>query len=325
MSVSSNIQVAYPVYEYNNNNAEKARTCVDLYAEKAIALKLNNKSIFTSWKLVTPAGGTADFWVSSYPYNNPEQSSLHNAIYMRYNSDGFYLKLANDFANYNFGLWVTQSTNTGNSNNARVNTIIGIQPCYIDASPINTSDTSSFTSASGFVPLVANYNNYRFITKHPIAGDRSNYYNAFKVYYYSGTNISFISAFGLQRSAIFSYMKNIENPLDVKPFFIFLCPIYASGGSQSYCDICDATTGLQLNDNMYVDVYTNYNRIPYTYTADINKYSVVNDKLILYKFTHKGYYCDNVFTYEGELPYEHFVYDGHEYVHIVRNLVLKLS
>ena len=260
------------------------------------------------------SNGSSSIGIPTFPYN-----STTGSIVSIYSSNGpitYFLKLANDFEDYNLGLYLSQTTNTGNSNRGISETVIGIQPCYIYGTPLVYSD---FSTLSAMVPYT--YDHGCFITKYPIDYNANVLTNAFKVSSYSGNDSAFISAFGLPRTAVFSYMKNITDPTDIKPFFI----IFTIKNMTSYCDIYNATTGVQLSSDMRACIFTDNSRFPDVYTSDFNKYGSIEDKLILYKFTYKGYYCDNLFTYEGQLPYEHFIYEGHEYVHFARNIVAKLS
>lgn len=308
------IQISKPVFD-TDNIIKRYRACLDLYATKAKALTLNNKNIFQqAWRLEMTETSRNVIGISTFPYN-----SSAGSIVSYYSSNSpviYFLKLANDFEDYNFGLFLTQTTNTGNSHWDMTETAIGIQPCYIYGTPLVYTD---FSTLSAMVPYT--YDSGCFITKFAKTYDTDVVVNAFKVLSYSGNDVAFISAFGLPRTAVFSYMKNISDPTDIKPFFI----MFTLKNTDSYCDIYNATTGVQLSSDMKACVFTNNNRFPDVYTSDFNKYSSIEDKLVLYKFTYKGYYCDNLFTYEGQLPYEHFIYDGHEYVHFARNIVAKLS
>jgi hypothetical protein len=308
------IQISKPAFD-TDNISKRCRACIDLYATKAKALTLNNKNIFQqAWKLDLYTNGANNISIPTFPYN-----SSAGSIVARTSADSpvtYFLKLVNDFEDYNFGIYLSQTTNSGDLNRGLTDTVIGIQPCYIYGTPLDYSD---FSTLSAMVPYTYDYT--CFITKYPRDYDANVLMNAFKVFSYSGNDISFISAFGLPRTAVFSYMKNISDPTDIKPFFI----IFSLKNMNSYCDIYNATTGVQLSSDMKACVFTDNNRFPDVYTSDFNRYSSIEDKLVLYKFTYKGYYCDNLFTYEGQLPYEHFIYDGHEYVHFARNIVAKLS
>lgn len=309
---TSNIVVSTPAFT-TDSWEQRAGTCVDLYCNIATALRLNNQAVFQQmWRFVNSG---ADVSVST---SNVYNSSTVT-IYSNSGTVNTYLKLANDFAGFNCGLFVNQTTNTGNSNNQRSSRVVGIMPCALEGQVVDTRE--KFTSLTVMVPTTANY--YRYVTK-----QATGYFEAilelFKVYSYSGSNIAFIAPFGLRRSVIFSYAKSISNPNDIKPIYIVMA---THNGSNDSSDAYDASTGLNIDPNVgYVDIYFDDNRfISKTYTSMINKYSNVHNKLILYKFTHNGYYCDNIFTYEGELPYEHFVYNNEEYVRVAYNLILKLT
>ena len=309
------IQISKPVFD-TDNIIKRYGACLDLYATKAKALTLNNKNIFQqAWRLeMTEPTSRNTIGISTFPYNSSAGSII--SFYSSNSPVTYFLKLANDFEDYNLGLYLSQTTNTGDTYRSLVETDIGIQPCYIYGTPLVYSD---FSTLSAMVPYTYDYN--CFITKFLYDYDANVLMNAFKVFSYSGNDIAFISAFGLSRTAVFSYMKNISDPTDIKPFFI----IFSIKNMTHWCDIYNATTGVQLSSDMKACVFTDNNRFPDVYASDFNRYSSIEDKLVLYKFTYKGYYCDNLFTYEGQLPYEHFIYDGHEYVHFARNIVAKLS
>lgn len=311
---NSSIVVSTPTFT-TDNYVERAGVCVDLFCNTATALRLNNKAVLQQmWRFISP--DSSEIASTNRVYNTTDIT-----VFTRKDTVASYLKLANDFANFNYGLYVNQTTNTGNSNWGRSSTIVGIMPCAMEGPAVDT--VAKFQSTIVMVPTTANY--LRFIIKHPQCPDGgwNNYINLFKVYSYSGSNIAFVAPYGLSRSVIFSYAKNIANANDIKPIYITLA--YHNGNDA--LDAYDASTGLKIDPNLcYIDVYFNDDRfISASYTSAINKYSNVRDKLILYKFTHNGYYCDNIFTYEGELPYEHFIYNNEEYVHVAYNLVLKLT
>ena len=167
---------------------------------------------------------------------------------------------------------------------------------------------------------LANLNAYCAGNAHALIG--SNYNNTglstmtdnMKFFTYSGDNIAYIAFYYLNRCMVFTYAHSMDNPAVKMPVIIASVSSAISENFQN---------GVSEANVVQVAMYNS--RVVDMFTTDIYGQTHNTEKLILYKFAHKGYYFDNVFTYSGTIPSTQFIYDGDEYIKIGLNVLIKLS
>jgi hypothetical protein len=258
-----------------------------------------------SWHYDSPSAWNSyiTFSNSSYfPYNN---AATNSSIYLdRGTNGGFleYIELNNvygEFTGYHFGVILNMFT-TGSKCD------LIVTPGVIEGRPSTVNDAPDVSNVKFYIPGPL----------HNIFGSNNStrHMNSFRIYSYSGTNISFISVGRFDRCMIFARTHKLEDPYTP----------YVGVITSTYNGITDADVNLVEANT--IDVFTDGCRIPTTFTSDIYDNGTFNmTKMILHKFVHNGYVFDNVYTYSGSIPSNHFFYNGDEYIKIAYNMLLKVD
>lgn len=287
-----------PTYDSQVASAQ-AQTTLELFKNAISGLTLNNKLVANhTWELVNDVNTDKFFSAIKYfPYN----TSANNLLKLNRSSwkgKIGHFEFINDFENYDFGLLYDLYASSDTYNKLAV----------LPGKVYNPVDRYADTESLQFYT----------VGLHTIYGTTASYAinNRFVLYTYSGTNISFLSIGNLSRCILFTYGHTMDDPSVMHPTIIISAWSNVSEQWSSTAALREANT---------IDVFVNNRRVPDTFSSNIDDYSYNINKLILYKFTHDGYYFDNVFTYDGVLPSEHFIYDGHEYFRLAFDILVRLD
>lgn len=309
---------------YSGTSYEKTLQCISLYENKLDNLKFKNKYVMhKQWSINN--GSSSRYDIRNHPYND----DWTNYITMYEWDLGGYLgyhTFINDFSGYKFGIILISAAYGYGDTSSTPNIVI--IPGAIETSngdPVSSSSASSASDVPSLQIYTINYD--RFVHKICAGPKQLNVSDLFRVYTYEGQNISLISAYVLGRTMIFTTMRRLDNPSITTNAIIMtgcILDCHNYDGCNSTLESYDCATGIS-DIISYIDVFTDNVRYPNTYFTNIHQMSYNFDKCIMNKFTHNGYYSDNIFTYDGRIPSKHFFYNGEEYINIGFNLVIKLS
>ncbi len=251
------------------------------------------------WEYISSSGETE---VTSW--NWPYSSS--NAILRcpSYTYGGFIgnIKPMNDFASFDVGiLYNNWSSGISISNFCA---FMGIFEGNAPTTKTELENLTAYCAGNAHTLIGSSYSNNGLVTMT----------DNMKFFTYSGDNVAYIAFYYLNRCMVFTYAHSMDNPAVKMP--VIIASVY---------NVINENYQKGVNDANVVQVAMYNSRVVDMFTTDIYGQTYNTEKLILYKFAHKGYYFDNVFTYSGTVPSAHFIYDGDEYIKIGLNMLIKLS
>lgn len=294
--------------------ADKVKACVDF-------MEYNLPKIY--YKHLT--GAYTWFMYKQWRFDNTTSTSpirFNNNTYFPYNA-GYsellicdraslgghmgWMKFVNDFAYLNIGLIYASYDYSGNG--SRTN--ITIMPGYVSKTIYSISD---FNTAKFYIPYSTSYHN----KAHTILGSYNAYASLlddFKLYTYQSNYFSYVGFMNMDRCVVATRAYNIDDPTQEISVIVISC---INDEEDDYRNMMAANT---------IDIIMQESRVPKTYTDTIDNMPQTTsyDKFVMYKFVQDGYYFNNIFTYTGTLPSNHFYYNGSEYIKIACNLLLKFD
>lgn len=305
---SSQISVFYPEYT-SDTVKDKMLATVSLFETRMSLMHFNGGGVISSsikYNMPSTVSGQGQFDASNFPYNNTSDPLI---IIDTYNYGGFigYRSLVNHFSSYHMGLVYNSYCSSWNGSVNNLCVSVG----YVSGAPSVRDSAIDTSSMKIYIPGA---NQCLIGSTHDGYGNLAD--NNFKIYSYNGTDLSFMSLVNIDRCFAVTHARKLDDPTSVADVVI------SSG--VNYTNEALNGTGILHPANVF-NVFMNKSRVPTTYTSDILNYSSTSQKLILYKFVQDGYYFDNVYTYSGVLPSDHFYYNNEEYIRIAFNILFKLS
>lgn len=284
---------------------DKVATIKELFLSllPSLTIKMSDQTtkpvLALDWEYLPSSGDTAiTSW--SWPY------SPSNAI-LRCPSLGYggfigNIKPMNDFTSFDVGILYNSWSNDSSISNFCA--FMGIFEGNAPTTKTELSNLNAYCAGNAHALIGSSYNNNGLNTMT----------DNMKFFTYSGDNIAYIAFYYLNRCMVFTYAHSMDNPAVKMPAIIASVSSTINENFQNGVSEANVVQVAMYNSRV-VDMFTN----------DIYGQTHNTEKLILYKFAHKGYYFDNVFTYSGATPSTHFIYDGDEYIKIGLNMLIKLS
>lgn len=293
----------------------KILDCMRLFDEHLTTLKLNNTLVARKeWELTNTSN--TEYFPRQHPYNS-DWNYYINLPGADHGGKLIYYRFINEFNNYNFGIASTSAAKVSRDSSYTSPTII---PCAIESTPTTPAElTDSIMFTNGY-----NWSSHRLCSgiKSSAGNAYANGITQFKVFTYESENLSFISVYNLNRMMIFTYMTSFDDPSVRKPVMLMVGRTDTRDGwnvLDIYVDdstVSTAPTG--------VDIFFG-SRVAHTYQGNINPFNISLNKIILYKYNFRGFYSDKILSYVGFLPANHFIIDGHEYLKIAFDMLLRLT
>lgn len=212
------------------------------------------------------------------------------------------IKPVNDFSSFDVGIIYNSWCNSNSMSNFCA--FMGIFEGDPPSDNTELADLNVYSAGNAHALIGSNYNNSGLNTLT----------DNMKFFTYSGDNVAYIAFYYLNRCMIFTYAHSMDNPAVTMPVII---ASVSNNTNENY------QNGVSSANVVQVAMYNS--RVVDMFTTNVYGQTHNTEKLILYKFAHKGYYFDNIFTYSGTIPSTHFIYDGDEYVKIGLNMLVKLS
>ena len=283
---------------------DKVATVKELFLSliPSLTIKMSDQTtkpvLALDWEYLASSGTAVTSW--SWPY------SPSNDI-LRCPSPGYggfigNIKLINDFSSFDVGLLYNSWSSSSTFSNFCA--FMGILEGDAPTTRTELENLTAYCAGNAHALIGSTYSNSGLNTMT----------DNMKFFTYSGDNIAYIAFYCLNRCMIFTYAHSMDNPALTMPAII---ASVSSAINENY------QKGVSEANVVQVAMYNS--RVVDMFTNDIYGQTHNTEKLVLYKFAHKGYYFDNVFMYSGTVPSTHFIYDGDEYIKIGLNMLIKLS
>lgn len=261
--------------------------------------------LYKQWRVdndVNSSGGFGNHL--NWPYNNAAYCEMIRLGSVNIGGHIGWFKFVNDFAALEMGL--IYCANYGS---------LVVAPGYVSKTLTPSTD---YDTVRLYVPNQGTIlNEFHTIigTNNSSQSNNIAKLNDFKLYVYSSDDFAYIGFMNMDRCVIATKAHYIDDPTKIISVLVISC---INNDNDLATDMMFANT---------IDILMQGSRVPISYnnsTTTIPQ-STSFSKLVLHKFVQSGYYFDNIFTYSGTLPSNHFMYNGAEYVKIACNLLIKIG
>lgn len=203
-----------------------------------------------------------------------------------------YYGFVNDFSSFNCGLLFEQYNSSKSADYVGVARTYVVYPTY-EADPVNTYD--SWPNIQ--MVIAGNDKTIKQMIDNPY-------------FIYNGDKLALYAQGSLRTGFLFVKMKSLDDPTDIKPIiFNFGC----GGPANSSYGVCSQINVLD-NSGMQVTQYDDY----------INRTITDGDDIYIEKFIYNGYYCDELFIFNGQCPAGLFKLGNDTYLNVGFNLYIKI-